>query len=422
MLTCGRPDATSCGDANTARMLPRVSLPRERFCERGRTGGGRAPTPPSGRACVGVARCARRQPRRAATTTRAVLVLAAALALVLPGCERLMEREVERALTRADRGIFQSPDLHVVLCGTGTPLPDKERAGACTAVLAGGEFVLVDVGPGAWESVDLAGLPSADLSAVLLTHFPSDHLGDLGETITQSWIAGRSRPLDVYGPAGTTRVVDGFDQAYAADAQYRTIHHGEQYMPAAAAPAVGHDIALADTGDADAVVFDRNGLRVTMFRVHHDPVVPAVGYRFDYRGRSVVVSGDTAKSTSLVAHARGADLLVHEALQPDMMGRVAGVADRIGRQRLAKLARDTVNYHTSPVEAAEVARDAGVATLVFTHQVPGPRNVIMRRMFLAGVREVFSGEVVLGEDGMRFALPPKPVERGMGHSVSMGGG
>jgi ribonuclease Z len=328
--------------------------------------------------------------------------------VLLIGCERLVDRQIESALNRADRSVLQSPDLQVVLCGTGSPLPDKDRAGACTAVIAGGTFVLVDVGPGAWETVDLAGLPTGDLSAVLLTHFHSDHIGDLGETITQSWIAGRTRPLDVYGPTGTTRVVDGFNQAYAADASYRTLHHGEQYMPAAAAPAVGHDIPLGDAPDADAVVFDRNGLRVTMFRVHHDPVTPAVGYRFDYRGRSVVVSGDTAKSTSVVAHATGADLLIHEALQRDMMGRVAAVADRVGQKRLGKMAGDTLNYHTSPIEAAEVARDAGVATLVFTHEVPGPRNIITRRMFLAGVHDVFPGEVVLGEDGMRFNLAPKP--------------
>jgi ribonuclease Z len=339
-------------------------------------------------------------------TLRLVSLLAGAV-LAMAGCERLMDRQIESALNRADRSLLESPDLQVVLCGTGSPLPDKDRAGACTAVIAGGQFVLVDVGPGSWESVDISGLPTADLSAVLLTHFHSDHIGDLGEAITQSWIAGRKTPLDVYGPIGTTQVVDGFSQAYAADASYRVLHHGEQYLPANAARATGHDIPLADSADADALVFDRNGLRVTMFRVHHDPVVPAVGYRFDYRGRAVVVSGDTAKSASVAAHAKGADLLVHEALQPNMMGRIAGVADRVGKQRIGKMVRDTLGYHTSPVEAAEVARDAGVTTLVFTHLVPGPRNYLLRRMFLEGVSDTFSGEVVLGEDGMRFKLPPK---------------
>jgi ribonuclease Z len=326
---------------------------------------------------------------------------------MMAGCDRLIDRQIEKALTRADTAILQAPGLHVVLCGTGSPLPDKERAGACTAVIAGGELVLVDVGPGSWESLDLANMPTGALSAVLLTHFHSDHIGDLGEAVTQSWIAGRVRMLEVYGPAGTAQVVNGFNQAYSADAQYRTTHHGEDYMPAASAPAIAREIALDETEGAEALAFERNGLRVTMFRVKHDPVRPAVGYRFDYAGRSVVVSGDTAKSAGVLAHAKGADILIHEGLQPEMMTRVSTVADRIGKTRLAKMARDTLNYHTSPIEAAEIARDAGVGMLVFTHMVPPPSNFLTRRMFLAGVADVFPGTIVLGEDGMRFDLPPK---------------
>ena len=347
----------------------------------------------------------------------AACALHAGLLLAVPGCDRIIDRQIERGLERTDRGILKSRDLNVVLCGTGSPLPDADRAGACTAILAGGEFLLVDVGPGAWENVAMEGLPGGDLSAVLLTHFHSDHIGDLGEAITQSWIGGRTRPLDIYGPAGTSRVVDGFNQAYAFDAQYRTAHHGEEYMPAAAAPAVGHDVALGDAQDASAVVFDRNGLRVTMFRVDHEPVVPAVGYRFDFGGRSVVVSGDTAKSASLIDHAKGADILIHEALEREMMSRISAVAERTGRKRIGKMVGDTLNYHTSPVEAAEVARDAGVDTLVFSHVVPGPSNVLLRRRFLAGVADVFQGEVVIGEDGMRFALPPEPLKQSMRRSA-----
>ena len=322
------------------------------------------------------------------------------------GCDRILERQVEKGIER-DTALLTSPDMTVILCGTGSPLADPERAGACTAVIAGGELVVVDTGPGSWETLDLTKVPTGKLSAVLLTHFHSDHIGDLGEAITQSWIAGRDKPLEVYGPVGTKQVVDGFDAAYSQDADYRTLHHDEQHMPRAAAPAVAHEIALGDGADADALVFDRNGLKVTMFRVLHDPVTPAVGYRFEYKGNVVVVSGDTAKSESVLVHAKGADILIHEALNRDMMGRIAGIVSTHGNPRLGKMANDTLGYHTSPVEAAEVARDAGVKTLVFSHVVPGPRNFIMRRMFLAGVDDVFSGEVVLGEDGQRFTLPPK---------------
>lgn len=338
-----------------------------------------------------------------ARLSRLALVL---LLVAAGGCDRILERQVEKGIER-DTGLLTSPDMTVILCGTGSPLADPQRAGACTAVIAGGQLVLVDTGPGSWKTLDLTKAPTGKLSAVLLTHFHSDHIGDLGETITQSWIAGRDKPLDVYGPVGTKQVVDGFDAAYSHDADYRTLHHDEQYMPRAAAPAVAHEIPLGEGPTADALVFDRNGLKVTMFRVLHDPVTPAVGYRFEYKGNVVVVSGDTAKSESVIVHAKGADILIHEALSRDMMGRVANIVSTHGNPRLGKMANDTLNYHTSPVEAAEVARDAGVKTLVFSHMVPGPRNFIMKRMFLDGVSDVFSGEVVVGEDGQRFTLRPK---------------
>ncbi|HEY8494366.1 MAG TPA: MBL fold metallo-hydrolase, partial [Myxococcota bacterium] len=113
------------------------------------------------------------------------------------------------------------------------------------------------------------------------------------------------------------------------------------------------------------------------------------------------------KSASLVAHARGADLLVHEALHPGLVGRAATAARRLGRERVAKLADDIPSYHASPVEAAELAREAGVAHLVLTHLVPAPPNALARRMFLAGVADAYDGEVTLGADGMRFSLPPR---------------
>jgi ribonuclease Z len=325
-------------------------------------------------------------------TRAAFRALVLALVVVAAGgCDRAVDWMIARNLGRTDQAVLASPDLTVVLCGTGSPLPDRARAGACTAIIAGGELVLVDVGPGSWETVDLANLPTGSLSAVLLTHFHSDHIGDLGEAVMQSWVAGRTRPLDVYGPVGTARVVDGFRLAYAQDVDYRVAHHGEEYMPRAAGVPVAHEVPLADDAAAAAVVFERNGLRVTMFRVDHRPVEPAVGYRFDYRGRSVVVSGDTRKSASLVQHAKDADLLIHEALQPALMARAADVARGLGRTRLAKLASDTIGYHTSPVDAAVEAREAGVRHLVLTHLVPGPSNVLARRLFTRGMAAEFAG-------------------------------
>lgn len=334
---------------------------------------------------------------------------AAALALaslVLSACDAMIERQIERNLSRVDDARLASPDLQVILCGTGSPIADASRAAACTAVLAGGELWLVDVGPGSWETLDLSNVPTGALKGVLLTHFHSDHIGDLGEAITQSWIAGRPRPLDVFGPPGVARIVDGLAQLYAADVEARVTHHGDAALPRAAAGAIAREIALPPEGEA-AVVVDRGGLRITMFVVDHAPVAPAVGYRFDWKGRSLVLSGDTKKNANLAKHAQNADILIHEALDADAIARVHAVAQRTGRTRFAKFTADIPNYHATPVEAAETARAANVKTLVFSHMVPGPSNVIIRRHFLQGVSAAFSGEVVVGEDGMRFALAPR---------------
>src|SRR5262249_32921758 len=157
-------------------------------------------------------------------------VLLVALVLGAAGCDRVLDRvldrRIEQNLQRADQALLASPDLTVVLCGTGGPLADPNRASACTAVVAGGEVLLVDAGPGGAKTLGLAGVPTRAVTTVLLTHFHSDHIGDLGEINEQSWIAGRTRALDVYGPVGTAAIVAGFTTAYAADAVARTLHHG----------------------------------------------------------------------------------------------------------------------------------------------------------------------------------------------------
>jgi len=151
-------------------------------------------------------------------------------------------------------------------------------------------------------------------------------------------------------------------------------------------------------------ILDAGGLVVTAFAVDHKPVEPAVGYRFDYKGRSVVISGDTAKSSNLEANAKGADLLIHEALLKSVIEQVSEALGAAGRQRMQKLAGDVLDYHASPSEAAESANTAGVDTLVFTHLVP-PVPVPLRKWLF--MREVEAGDVdvMLGEDGMLFRLP-----------------
>jgi ribonuclease Z len=265
-------------------------------------------------------------------------------------------------------------------------------------------MVLIDVGPGSWRKTSVANLPAQALSAVLITHHHSDHIGDLGEAMTQSWIAGRTEPLAVYGPTGVKPLVEGFNLAYSPDVSYRVAHHGEQIMPGKAAPAVAREIT-AKAGECTPV-FDRDGFKACAFLVEHKPIEPAFGYRLEYKGRIVVISGDTAKSDNLAKHAKGADLLIHDVLAKPVITMVAGNLEKQGRTRQAKAARDILSYHASPQEAAEIATAAGVDTLVLTHMVPPPVQPQIEQIFLQGAA-AFKGKVVLGKDGLRFDLDPK---------------
>lgn len=332
------------------------------------------------------------------TRLLAVMLLASGLT----ACDAILERTVRTQALAPAAVDAADGDLHVVLCGTGSPLPDPERAAACTAVLAGGHFLIFDTGPDSWENMQVWNLPIDGVSAVLLTHFHSDHIGGLGETLTQSWIAsGRDTPLPVHGPAGVEDVVAGFNLAYANDRASREAHHTRAYMPASGGGGVARPFELPPLGES-VVVFDDAGVTVHAFAVDHRPVEPAVGYRVDFAGRSVVISGDTAPTPSLVANAKDADLLVHEALSFELIERIAQTIDDAGRTRLARLAKDVLDYHTSPMQAKAMADEAGVDLLVFTHNVPPLRNRIVERMFVDGVD--MEG-VVVGDDGMHFTLP-----------------
>lgn len=300
------------------------------------------------------------------------------------------------------------PDgLHVALCGSGSPMPDPTRAGPCSVVIAGRHVFVVDAGEGGARNIMLMGIPNGHVEAVFLTHLHSDHIDGLGPMLLLAWTgAGRTSPLPVYGPAGTDRVVAGFDQAYAIDAGFRTAHHGAKVAPPSGAGGKALPFALPPKGDWSPVpVFDRDGVIVTAFRVDHGPVEPAVGYRFTYKGRSIVFSGDTSATPSIALNARGADLLIHEALQPRLVALMTEALERRSRPALAKITRDILTYHTSPEDAAAEAQAAGVKHLVFSHNIPPMPSRIMYPAFLGVARQRFAGTITVGEDGMVFSLP-----------------
>ena len=247
------------------------------------------------------------------------------------------------------------------------------------------------------------GLPVGRIERLFLTHFHSDHIDGLGPMMLLRWTgSAATAPLPIAGPPGVEQVVAGFDAAYRLDNGYRTAHHGPVIAPPGGAVGVAMPFALPGAG---AVVFAQDGLKVTAFQVDHGPVKPAVGYRFDYKGRSAVLSGDTAFSPTLVAAAKGADVLVHEALQPKFVARITVALDAHGQRNTAQITRDIIGYHATPEQAADAARQAGVRALVLNHIVPPLPLRIAYPAFLGDAPKHYAGPITVGEDGMLFSLP-----------------
>lgn len=317
---------------------------------------------------------------------------------------RIVRRVAERNLA-ADFATELPDGLHVLLCGAGGPLPDPVRSGPCVAVVAGSTLLVVDAGSSAARNLIRMGLPPGRVEAVLLTHFHSDHIDGLGELALLRWTgAAREAPLPVIGPSGVGEVVGGFNRAYRLDAGYRTAHHGEKVAPPGGAGMEARPFEPPAPG-APRLVWDRDGLRVIAFSVDHAPVSPAVGYRFDYAGRSALVSGDTRRSEELLRNAQGVDLLVHEALGARLVAVLHDAAVAAGRDNVAKITTDIPDYHTTPLEAAQIAEAAGVGHLLLYHVVPPLPLPGLESVFLDGVADAYSGSVTVGRDGTLVSLP-----------------
>ena len=336
----------------------------------------------------------------------ALLAGAAAGAWVMRGpiAVALMRQAYERAMSHDPRADL--PDgLHVGLCGSGSPMPDPTREGPCVAVVAGRRLFVVDSGPGSTRRLQLMQLPPAEVSAVFLTHFHSDHIGDLGELMLQHWAAGAATaPLPIYGPTGVDQVVAGFEAAYSLDRGYRIAHHGPRVMPPPGWGGVAHPFAISKTGP-DVVVLSEPDLQVIAFPVNHEPVEPAVGYLFVYKGRRLVVSGDTAPSPRLEAAAHGADVLTHEGLAPNLVAMQREAALKGGKWNTAAILHDILSYHTAPEAAAGIAARAGVRYLLFDYIIPPLPTTALDRPFLGRAPQIFHGPIRVGQDGDFVSMP-----------------
>ncbi len=342
-----------------------------------------------------------------------LLIAAAATAVLFAGTqlfrvqisEFLFERAVKQNVGR-NTAASLGDGLHVYVCGAGSPFPDPQRGGPCLAVVAGDQHILIDAGSGGVRTLTRMGYPVGELDAVFLTHLHSDHMDGLGELLMQAWVnGGRDVPMPVHGPTGVEEVVNGFNAAYRIDGTYRTGHHGAEIANPEGRGGAPVAITMPAGPGGQAVVYDAGGVTITAFKVSHAPVEPAYGYRVDYKGRSVSISGDTTYDPNLVAASAGADLLFHDALNPDMILRMREAILEAGRDDLAKVLGDILDYHATPADAARAAQDAGVSHLVLYHTVPPLPSRALNALFTRETKALFDGPVEVAEDGLIYSLP-----------------
>ena len=310
--------------------------------------------------------------------------------------DRILDIGLKNIVSSAVPFLDKEDTLKVVVCGSRSPLPSPGRAEACILVEAGDDIYIFDLGNGSMDNLNEYLVPWPNVKAILITHMHSDHIADLPDAHLQSWIQGRNSPLMVYGPEGISLVTKGFELAYSPDYQYRNEHHGDDMLPMSIAGFNAIEIM-----DNQLIPNDTPGLEILPFVVDHYPVNSAFGFKISYKGRTVVISGDTINDGSVQKYSKDVDLLVHSAISIDLAERMREVAPF---PQLKEILLDIQDYHTTIMEAGEIARDANVKHLLIYHAIPTPRNKIMEDVFFRPLDGVFD-EYMLSDDGTRVIMP-----------------
>jgi ribonuclease Z len=286
------------------------------------------------------------------------------------------------AETKADN------DFKVTLLGTGTPIPDPARFGPSTLVEAGNKKLLFDAGRGVPIRVRQIGLREGKIDAVFLTHYHSDHTAGIPDIWLTGWLGNsRKEPFRLIGPVGAKSLMANLEKAYALDIKIRL--EDEKLPPEGIATVV-------EEFEKDGIVYDNDGVKVIAFTVDHGAdIKPAVGYRIEYKGHAVVISGDTRYDQNVIKYGTGVDLLIHEVCiaRPELLSN--------------PFMQRVVDHHTSPREAGQVFSLAKPKLAVYSHLVFLASDKVPRATvddIVAGTRETYSGPLRVGEDLMSFEI------------------
>ncbi len=292
--------------------------------------------------------------------------------------------------------------LVVTLLGTGYPRPQIRQFGPSVLVQAGVETLLFDCGRGAAIRLSQLQLPWAEVDRLFLTHLHSDHTVGIPDLWLTGWILGRFHPLRIWGPPGTEEMMAHLGEAFEFDIRMR--RDVDEKAP-------GEGIRIMVEEISEGVVFDSMGIRVTAFEVDHSPIQPAMGFRIDYAGRTVVLSGDTRPSENLIAFSEGADLIIHEAVTPEWLRR--SLPDHP-----EAFIQSVIDHHTTPQQAGTIFSRIQPRLAVFSHVENSEESA---RELINGVAETYSGDVLVGEDLMTIEVGAEIVVRLGVDTVYIGG-
>lgn len=327
----------------------------------------------------------------------------AAVAFILLKQPWFQDRLLQTALSNMAAPVSQLPEedsLTAVVCGSRSPINDPNRAEACILVQAGDQIFIFDTGNGSAQNLHNWNMPWNRFEGIFYTHLHSDHISDIADFHQGTWINGqRSSKQKVFGPEGVQLLTDGIELAYTKDYFFRNEHHGDIIAPL---NIVGFDTHTVNLNNP--VLIDNEDLKITAYSVSHDPVDPALGYRIDYKGRSISISGDTIYDKNLVNNSKDADVLFHESMSLEILDLINANAKATGNMVAEIVTVDILDYHTPILEVVKAAKEANVKHLVFYHHLPAPRNQIMEEVMYRGVDEIMQ-EWTASNDGTMIILP-----------------
>ena len=248
---------------------------------------------------------------------------------------------------------------------------------------------VIDTGYGVSGKLVQSKFPLPQLRYIFITHHHSDHNAEFGLLAYNAWAMGLKTPVDAYGPAGMNALASGFWQAYRFDIETRMADEGR--------PDLRKLVNAHEYTEGEVLKTDK--VRVTALRNVHPPITESFALKFEFPGRTVVFSGDTAYHPPLAQFAKGADILLHEVMLLPAIEFIVR-ANPNAPTLLAHLKAS----HTTVDDVGRIATDAGVKTLVLSHFVPADAPNVTDQQWIDGVRETWKGDLVLAKDAMAITL------------------